>query len=67
MVSFLRGLLVPGGFGSRGAEGKILAARWARKSKVPYLGKSFMKVTSMRVFLSHLSYQYQLIQQKKVF
>lgn len=33
-----QGVLVPGGFGSRGAEGKILAARWARKNKVPYLG-----------------------------
>lgn len=32
------GVLVPGGFGSRGAEGKILAARWARKNKIPYLG-----------------------------
>lgn len=32
------GVLVPGGFGSRGAEGKILAARWARKNKKPYLG-----------------------------
>jgi CTP synthase len=32
------GLLIPGGFGSRGIEGKILAARYARESKVPYLG-----------------------------
>lgn len=32
------GVLVPGGFGSRGAEGKIQAARWARKNKKPYLG-----------------------------
>jgi len=34
--------LVPGGFGSRGAEGKVLAARWARKNKKPYLGKTFV-------------------------
>jgi len=32
------GVLVPGGFGSRGSEGKVTAARWARKNKVPYLG-----------------------------
>jgi len=32
------GILVPGGFGSRGSEGKILAARWAREHNVPYLG-----------------------------
>ncbi len=32
------GILVPGGFGSRGIEGKILAARFAREKKVPYLG-----------------------------
>jgi CTP synthase len=32
------GILVPGGFGSRGIEGKILAARYAREKKVPYFG-----------------------------
>jgi CTP synthase len=32
------GVLVPGGFGSRGIEGKILAAKYARENKVPYLG-----------------------------
>ncbi len=31
-------VLVPGGFGKRGIEGKILAVRWAREHKVPYLG-----------------------------
>jgi CTP synthase len=31
-------ILVPGGFGKRGVEGKIAAARFARESKVPYLG-----------------------------
>lgn len=34
----LNGIVVPGGFGERGIEGKILAARWARENKVPYLG-----------------------------
>ena len=32
------GILVPGGFGVRGVEGKICAARYARENKVPYLG-----------------------------
>jgi CTP synthase len=32
------GILVPGGFGSRGIEGKIKAIRYARENKVPYLG-----------------------------
>ncbi|HEX3719532.1 MAG TPA: CTP synthase [Verrucomicrobiae bacterium] len=32
------GILVPGGFGERGIEGKILAAQYAREQKVPYLG-----------------------------
>ncbi len=34
----LDGIVVPGGFGYRGIEGKILAAKWARENKVPYLG-----------------------------
>jgi len=32
------GILVPGGFGKRGIEGKIASARFARENKVPYLG-----------------------------
>ena len=35
------GILVPGGFGQRGAEGKILAAQFARERKVPYFGICF--------------------------
>ena len=31
-------ILVPGGFGDRGFEGKVLAAKYARENKVPYLG-----------------------------
>ena len=33
------GILVPGGFGARGTEGKILAANYARKKQIPYLGE----------------------------
>ncbi len=32
------GILVPGGFGSRGIEGKILAIKYARENKIPFLG-----------------------------
>jgi CTP synthase len=32
------GIVVPGGFGSRGVEGKIMAARFARERQIPYLG-----------------------------
>ena len=32
------GILVPGGFGTRGTEGKVLAARYARENRIPYLG-----------------------------
>jgi len=34
----LDGIVVPGGFGYRGIEGKVMAARYAREHKVPYLG-----------------------------
>ena len=37
----VNGILVPGGFGARGAEGKILAARFAREHAVPYFGICF--------------------------
>ncbi|MDE6476974.1 MAG: hypothetical protein K2L48_02100 [Mycoplasmoidaceae bacterium] len=32
------GILIPGGFGNRGFEGKILAAKYARENKIPYMG-----------------------------
>ena len=37
----VNGVLVPGGFGNRGAEGKIMSAKWAREQKIPYLGVCF--------------------------
>jgi len=37
----VHGILVPGGFGERGAEGKILAAQFARERNVPYFGICF--------------------------
>jgi CTP synthase len=38
IVQSADGIIVPGGFGSRGTEGKIMAARYAREKKIPYLG-----------------------------
>jgi CTP synthase len=38
MLKGMGGVLVPGGFGERGIEGKIRAAQYARERKVPYLG-----------------------------
>jgi len=38
MLGDVHGIVVPGGFGDRGIEGKIMAARYARINKVPYLG-----------------------------
>ncbi|CAM1502430.1 Fc.00g044140.m01.CDS01 [Cosmosporella sp. VM-42] len=32
------GLIIPGGFGERGVEGKMLASKWARENNVPFLG-----------------------------
>lgn len=37
-LSAVDGIVVPGGFGYRGIEGKILAARYARENRIPYLG-----------------------------
>lgn len=38
VLSEVDGILVPGGFGTRGIEGKILAAQYARVNKIPYFG-----------------------------
>ncbi|MDR3144351.1 MAG: CTP synthase [Puniceicoccales bacterium] len=38
MLDKLDGILIPGGFGNRGMEGKILAAKYARENDIPYFG-----------------------------
>ena len=38
VIQSVDGIIVPGGFGERGVEGKVLAAKYARENKVPYLG-----------------------------
>ena len=37
-LSSLNAILIPGGFGDRGTEGKVAAARFARENKIPYFG-----------------------------
>ncbi len=41
VLSGCDGLIVPGGFGKRGTEGKIECIKWAREKKIPYLGLCF--------------------------
>jgi CTP synthase len=38
VLSGVSGIVVPGGFGARGFEGKVLAARYAREQRIPYFG-----------------------------
>lgn len=38
VIGEVDGILVPGGFGDRGIEGKILAAKYARENQIPYFG-----------------------------
>lgn len=45
------GILVPGGFGKRGTEGKIAAAEWGRKMKKPYLGMIFSCAYHLMFFI----------------
>jgi CTP synthase len=46
-------ILVPGGFGTRGIEGKILAAQYAREHKIPYLGICLGMQTAIIEFARH--------------
>jgi CTP synthase len=41
LLKKVKGVLVPGGFGERGAEGKALAAKYARENSIPFLGICF--------------------------
>ncbi|HEX6714992.1 MAG TPA: CTP synthase [Thermoleophilaceae bacterium] len=49
------GILVPGGFGVRGVEGKIRAARYARESGVPYLGICLGMQVAVAEFARHVA------------
>ena len=51
----LDGILVPGGFGDRGIEGMILAARYAREHRVPYLGLCLGMQIAVIEFARHVA------------
>jgi CTP synthase len=50
----LGGILIPGGFGSRGIEGKILAARFARERALPYFGICLGMQVALIEFARHV-------------
>ena len=49
------GIIVPGGFGNRGIEGKIAAIRYAREEKIPFLG-TFSSHSFVYVFHNFMSF-----------
>jgi CTP synthase len=49
------GILVPGGFGKRGFEGKILAAKFARENKIPYFGICYGMHAAVVDFARHIA------------
>src|SRR6266513_1009664 len=53
-VEIADGVLVPGGFGSRGWEGKILACRVAREHEIPYLGICLGMHVAVSEFARHV-------------
>jgi CTP synthase len=55
LLSGLDGILVPGGFGERGVEGKIKAAQYARENNVPYLGICLGMQVALIEFARHVA------------
>lgn len=55
VLSGLDGILVPGGFGERGVEGKIKAAQYARENNVPYLGICLGMQVALIEFARHVA------------
>ena len=54
-MGHLHGILVPGGFGVRGVEGKIQAIRYAREHRIPYFGICFGMQLAVIEFARHLA------------
>lgn len=54
MLDEYHGILIPGGFGKRGSEGKILAANYARERHIPYLGLCFGFQLAVVSFARHV-------------
>ncbi|MDI6854269.1 MAG: CTP synthase [Deltaproteobacteria bacterium] len=55
LLSHLHGILVPGGFGVRGAEGKIKAIQFARERRVPYFGLCYGMQLAVIEFARHVA------------
>src|SRR5574340_1278063 len=55
LLGHLHGILVPGGFGVRGVEGKIKAIRYAREQKIPYFGICFGMQLAVIEFSRHVA------------
>ncbi len=55
LLGHLHGILVPGGFGVRGVEGKIQAIRYAREHRVPYFGICFGMQLAVIEFARHVA------------
>jgi len=56
MLSEADGILVPGGFGSRGVEGKILSVKYARENMVPYFGICLGMQLAVVEFARHVAH-----------
>jgi CTP synthase len=54
-LSMLDAILVPGGFGKRGVEGKIAAVQYARENKIPYLGICLGMQVAVIEFARHMA------------
>jgi CTP synthase len=55
MLTGADGVLIPGGFGGRGIEGKILAAQYAREQQVPFLGICMGMQVAVAEFARHVA------------
>ena len=55
LLSDCDGIIVPGGFGSRGIEGMITAAKYARENRIPYLGLCLGMQIAVIEFARHVS------------
>ncbi|QLK88500.1 CTP synthase (glutamine hydrolyzing) [Arsenophonus endosymbiont of Aphis craccivora] len=55
LLKELDAILVPGGFGERGVEGKIMAARYARENNIPYLGICLGMQVALIEYVRHVA------------
>lgn len=54
LLEGVEGIIVPGGFGARGFEGKVAAARYARENKIPFLGLCLGMQVAVVEFARHV-------------